>query len=344
MTLRPADASYVGELAFASVTSTRELADGSLLVADRAERRILHLQWDGSEPRAVGRVGDGPGEYRQPGWLYAMGGDATLFTDEYSGRWLMLRHNQVVSTISEGGALNLLLGGELAGASDRGKILGLADALRRVSSDSLTLVLADLVSGRADTIARVRARRGGRFTMLPRTASGRDAVLIGNPLETEEQALLLPDGWIALARLDPYRVDWRSPDGRWTLGAPLPFQRRSVDRAERCWAIERIVRTAATCTVDVAGWPETVPPFVPRGPNRALLPLLAAPDGRLVIARRSSRVAPESRYDFIDRSGRLTGVLVLPGHEALLGFGRGSLYVASADADGIATVRRHPWP
>jgi hypothetical protein len=343
-TLRPANASHAGELTFASVTSIRELPDGSLLVADRANKRILHLRWDGSEPRQVGRLGDGPGEYRHPGWLYSMGGDSTLFTDEYSGRWIVLRHNRILSTVSEGGALTRLLGGELAGAG-RGKVLGLADWSRRARSDSLSVVLVDLVAGRGDTIARLKARGSvPRFTMLPPTASRRNpGVIFGNPLETEEQALFFHDGWVAIARLDPYRVDWRSPDGSWTLGAPLPFERRPVDRAERCWAVERLVQEGV-CPEDMSGWPAFVPPFVPRGPNNALLPLLAAPDGRLVIARRASRTAPESRYDIVDRGGRLSGVLVLADNEALLGFGRGSIYVLSADGDGVGTVRRHAWP
>ena len=296
--LRTTDQSPLRELEFDRVTSLRELTDGSLLVADRAGRRLLHIRWDGSQPQPVGRVGDGPGEYRQVGWLYAMSGDSTLFTEEFSARWLILRHNRIVATIAQSGALNQFPGGELAGAS-HARVLGLADASRRSRADSLSLALADLVSGRVDTIARVRTRGGIRITMLPPTASGQSAVLAGNPLDTEEQALWFPDGWIAIARLDPYRVDWRGPDGTWTLGGPLPFQAQPVDRAERCWAIQRLVRAAAPCTVEerVAGWPETIPPFVPRGPTQALLTLLASPDGRLVIARRPSRAAPESRYD-----------------------------------------------
>lgn len=344
--LRAPNASYAGELDFERVTSMRELADGSILVADRAGRRILHIRWDGSEPRTVGRLGDGPGEYRQIGWLYALGGDSTLFTEEFSGRWLILRHNRIVSTMAQGGTLNQLLGGELS-SGHHTRVLGLADASRRARADSLSLVRADLVSRRADTLARVRARGSRiRLTMLPPTASGLPVILTGNPLDTEEQALWFADDWIAIARLDPYRVDWRSPDGRWSFGSPLPYRGEPVDREERCWAIQRMTRNTAPCAVEerVADWPEAMPPFLPRGPTRALLPLLASPDGRLVIARSPSRGAPESRYDFIDRRGDRTGSLVLPPNEVLLGFGRASLYVLSGDADGVATVRRHPWP
>jgi len=44
---------------------------------------------------------------------------------------------------------------------------------------------------------------------------------------------LFPDGWIAIARLDPYLVEWRTPDGRTVRGTPLPSARVKVDDAEK---------------------------------------------------------------------------------------------------------------
>ncbi len=96
--------------------------------------------------------------------------------------------------------------------------------------------------------------------------------------------------------------------------------------------------------MNVPGWPEGVPPFLLYGPLRAEPALLASPDGRLVIGRTPTEASPQSRYDLIDRTGRLTGVVVLPLREGLIGFGARSVYTLSSDDEQLVTLRRHPWP
>ena len=76
------------------------------------------------------------------------------------------------------------------------------------------------------------------------------------PLAGGEEPILFPDGWVAIARIDPYRVDWRSPDGQWTHGAPLPFTTVRLDARER-EAFARSHRWAR----GLPTWPETAPAF-----------------------------------------------------------------------------------
>jgi hypothetical protein len=168
-------------------------------------------------------------------------------------------------------------------------------------------------------------------------------VIIGTPFSSEDRALLFPDGWIAVVRLQPYRVDWRRPDGHWVRGPLLPFHPRRVTAQERVWAMTRAYGRALRDTEQLSGWPEIVPPFLSWNRGRAPV-LLALPDGRLAIARTPTASDSTNRYDLVDRTGALTAVLRLPPYEAIVGFGARSVYVVATDEDDAQRLRRHPWP
>lgn len=348
--LRAPDA--VAAVEFTRVTSVRELRDGSLLVADQAEGRLVLVRWGSAEVTAIGRAGNGPGEYRAVGWLYALAGDSTLFTDSYLGRWLLLDGPSIVATVGEQRTLNRLLGGQLSGADEFGHVLGVRGEVfsgraprTRETADSLLLLLAGRAAQRVDTIARLKGRGGGGFHVGQREGGRPAFIVTANPLSSEDQALLFRDGWMAVARTEPYRVDWRAPDGRCVRGAPLPFTAVRVNDRERCAAMERVLPSGGSCDPSsLPGWPETVPPFPSPWLQRLAPALLAAPDGRLVIARTPTVTSPRRQYDVVDRTSRLVGVISMSSNETLIGFGARSVYTLSTDDLGVQTLRRHPWP
>jgi hypothetical protein len=206
-------------------------------------------------------------------------------------------------------------------------------------------MLADRESQRVDTIQRLRGRGSGGYYVGPAEGSMPALILVSNPIASEELALLFSDGWIAIARLDPYRVDWRSTDGRWRRGAPLPFDVVRVADREKCWAFRRVAGRGRTCDASqIPGWPPTFPPFLPPPLQRLAPTLQAAPDRRLVIARTLTSASTHRRYDIVDRAGRLSAILNLEPNELLIGFGARSVYVLATDEDGVQTLRRHDWP
>ncbi len=69
-----------------------------------------------------------------------------------------------------------------------------------------------------------------------------------------------------------------------------------------------------------------------------------APEGRLVVRRAPDLRVLENRYDLVDREGRLEATLILPANEAIVGFGRNSVYLVETDEFDLQTLRRHPWP
>lgn len=80
----------------------------------------------------------------------------------------------------------------------------------------------------ADTIARLAppdiaevTGHGGGRRFTPRAMSGRD------------EWGVLPDGRIWIARINQNRVDWRSPDGKWKEGQPLPDRVLTIEEEDR---------------------------------------------------------------------------------------------------------------
>ncbi|HLA89094.1 MAG TPA: hypothetical protein VJL28_01530 [Gemmatimonadaceae bacterium] len=311
------------------------------------------------EVEPVGREGDGPGEYREVTRIHALGGDSTLVEDRRRLRWIILDGSRAVATLATWaqGAR----GPTVAAVDGRGRVLelrasrygeaaGVPVMQYAANAESLlVLIHRDVIaamSGRAarsepDTVARLRGRfRGLR---VARRGTYRDAPLffeLHNPLGVEEQAMLFPDGWLALALFDPYRVDWITPEGRRLAGRPLPFTPTIVDDRQMRHAIVMWGpggRQSVFGPTDFPNWPDNLPPFH----NDALV---AAPDGRLLIQRTSNALEPFTLYDIVDRAGELNGRLKLAANERIIGFGVRSVYVLVITDDDTQRLRRHPWP
>jgi hypothetical protein len=253
--------------------------------------------------------------------------------------------------------LNRLIGALPAGADLAGRILGAVGFAHssvpvptRENADSVILFLADAFAPqpRLDTIARVRGRGPGGLCISTRGERGR-RVGTCNPVATEDLALLFPDGWVAVAGSDPYRVDWRSPEGQWTRGTPIPVARTAMDDREKCAFLARRSGGAANAPCDPSpyAWPSDLPPYLPLVPQGMAAPasstLFAVSDGRLLIRRISSASSSATEYDLIDRRGVLVGTLTLPPNEAVVGFGKRAVYVVATDDVDLQTLRRHPW-
>ncbi|MGQ0767440.1 MAG: hypothetical protein ACT4OZ_17455 [Gemmatimonadota bacterium] len=348
--LEPATATL--DYAFSSIISVRELADRRLLVSDLREGSLLVADFAGSRVAPVGRRGAGPNEYTIPAPLYPLQGDTTLMVNLLSRRALLLAGDRIVETLpSDSPIFRSAL--EVAGADNTGRVLLVQ--LREMEppkspgvmmlgeGDSTNLVLVDRLSTRVDTVARARIAER-RFEFSESQFGGiATRILTPNPLAVKEPAALSADGWIAVVRRNPYRVDWRRPDGNMLRGQPLPHERVRVDDAEKvfimgAWAAERDGRRRDPGSV--GDWPQYYPPYsaAPAGV------LLLAGDGKVAVRRSATRRAPQARYDVIDRTGRLVGRVVLSPGSHLVGFGAGSAYAVAVDADGLQRLSRHPWP
>lgn len=341
-------AEQTAEVQFTQVVSVRELSDGSLLVADRREKRLVHVTWSSGGESVIGRIGEGPGEYRGIGPLVPMSGDSTLFIDGYDSRWNFMDGPNIVDTRGQNRPLNRLLGPGVSGGDRYGNLLAVRgldidrpNAHSIAMADTLLVLVANMSSERVDTIRRFKGVGDEGFTRFSR--GGMTHIVSSNPLASMEQALLFPDGWIAIARLEPYRVEWRTPDGEWIEGDPIPHEVVEADDREKCAAMEALGGPFSPCDPSLLpGWPKVVPPFPPAGLD--LKVLLPAPGGEVVVARTLTADSEYNHYDVVDRAGDLVKRLRLPMNQRLIGFGEGSVFTITTDDFDLQTVKRHPWP
>lgn len=341
VTLRPADAVLAEE--FTSLASARELSDGRVLLSDRRERRLVVADFATGKVEPIGRRGAGPGEYNSAPVLLPLAGDSTLASVSLQRRWLVLAGSRIVETVPPDAKALLATRGRVEGSDRRGRVLTRvtppleAGVTRITERDSQAVVLVDRRTGAVDTVAYMR--RQPAVYSLTLNAAGEE---VGSSFDllgvwsSEESAALFPDGALAVARLGPFRVDWRLSDGRWIRGNPLPVPAVPVDSRQKAWYMQG----RSSDEMPKAGdWPKVIPPFLV-APGT----LVAAPDGRLLVRRsRDADHADVVRYLIVDRSGRATGELRLGARESILAFGARSVYVAATDDDGIQRLRRHPW-
>ncbi len=336
---------------FLSVSSAHELGDGRVVIADPRARRVVVADFATGRASAVGRVGDGPGEYRSPRQLLRLGGDTLLLFDTQLRR---------LSYMIAGG-LPIPIPPELArsatrfeypirGAARDGRILALVPLLGGDKSfdatsaqlptrtESVLVVTSRLADARTEVIARLRGRFRG-LGVTRRTSGSRVIEFeLANPFGVEEQAWLFPDGWIAVVYSDPYRVSWIDPAGKEIVGAPLQRARQRANAEERTFAIAREWPTMPAPPLrveDFRGWPDFVPPF----PIDALVPMR---DGRIAIERMLTSHSSSRAYDIVDRSGSSVTTIAVHLRERIVGFGTRWVYIASRDDDGIERLTRHP--
>jgi hypothetical protein len=317
---------------FSDLTTIRELADGRVLLFDRKEEQLVVGEFSTGSVYDIARQGQGPAEFEFIAGLLPLAGDTTIAAD-LSRRWLILVGDSVVrKVLPEHPALQRTMLAPL-GADQNAHVLSrIFPGSLGGPAESTLAILVHRVSGDVDTIAQlaVEGRRGPVSTVTT-PGLGRGISVRRIPLSSSETPVLLFDGWVAVVRLGPYRVDWRAPDGRWTLGRPLPVRSVRMTEAEKAAYVAR-----NSWSRNATDWPAELPPF--ENP----LTLLASPDGRVLVKRLRTLAEPGTRYDVIDRAGNRVTQIVLPANEHILGFGARSVYIVVTDDDGLQRLRRHP--
>jgi hypothetical protein len=329
---------------FSEIVAVRELSDGRLLIGDRREERIVVADFRAGSVTPTSRQGLGPGEFSRVTAIWPLGGDSSLMVDGAARRWHVFVGTSLSRLIPPDAPAYAATDGLVLGADTLGALLArIAERFERsrdenATDDSTTMLRVLLTTGKTERIATLRSS-----ATRVRSAGNEDGRPVTIRLEfpilgVGEEPLLMQDGWLAIARLDPYRVDWRSPDGLWRRGKTLPHTEVAITAREK--AAYRVRRERAGgrpgSPADGALWMPTIPPFQAGG-------LLAAPNGNLLVARNPSADAPEMRYDEVDRNGRIVRQFMLGAYERIVATGRRSIYVAVTDDDGLQHLHRHAW-
>lgn len=316
---------------FSSINSATELKDGRLLVSDPRDRTLYVADFESDTVVLVGARGEGPYHYMSPGRVIGFHPDSTLQVDLLARRWLFLVGSDVVAQSSPDDPM-LADGSMIFGADRLGRVARLVSPPLTPGgstislSDSISVVLLHRTSLKGDTVVRLRPTP-------PKP----------EPYEYQayysaEQAYLNPDGWVVVVRLDPYRVEWLSPTGEWTLGEPLPVEHSPVTGAERHFFGR--LSGASSLGRDWESrfqWPTDVPPVAFQSE------WLFSPDGHVVLLGQRRAADPGIRYERVDRHGDLIAQITVEDDQRIIAIGREHVYVATTDPDGLLFVSRHPW-
>jgi hypothetical protein len=211
---------------FTAIASVRELADGRLLVTDEREGRVVVLNLRTGGAVQIGRKGKGPSEYTQVGRLWPLAADSSILKEPFLPRWLILSAARVVTTVGPGDPSARVVGfNHLRGADGQGNVywtdVTRGAAGRPIPGDSLLLLRINRRTQRVDTITKVESDEGWSKKARP-SAVGTEAPAAGGgaskrriyqmSLAAPDQIAVYTDGWIAIARANPYRVDWCAPN------------------------------------------------------------------------------------------------------------------------------------
>jgi hypothetical protein len=192
------------------------------------------------------------------------------------------------------------------------------EIIRTDSAPVLRFVRENAVA--ADTLAMLRlpAMGEGQF--------GEEKKTIPVVFDPTDAFGVSPDGWLWVARASSNSIDWRSPDGKWTVGTPRAFTPVPVSPADK----ERFLANARAGGMNLQTG--VVFPFAVNKPP--FTTAISGQDGTVWLQR--SRAIEDSIpvYDAVDRTGALVRTVQLPKGTSLAGVGRhGALYVLIREGD-----------
>jgi hypothetical protein len=185
--------------------------------------------------------------------------------------------------------------------------------------DSAVVVRVSPDFTRADTIARlapldiaeVIGNAGRRFER--RVFSGQD------------RWGTLPDGSLWVARVYENRLDWRSPDGRWTRGQPLPDRVLEVTRYDRELFLRKFPPELRS-TAQELPFAALKPPFEAG---------LTGTQGDVWLEKSRAPADSARRYHVVNRKGRLVREVRVPGRGRIVALGATEAVIAEATPNGI---------
>ncbi len=361
--------------AFGMVGGLRELRDGRILVADPLGQALMVINLQTGTADTIGRVGAGPGEYKQPDAVFALPGDSTLLVDLGNGRLTVLAPD-----LSFGETTPIAQGQPQAGGGMRGAMAGMNVVLPRGVDEQGRVYFQALGMGGGmrpggqlpDSAAIIRWDRAtGAFEQLGQvklqerrteTSGGR-----GNQMVRLRQTPLSPqDGWgvgwngrVAAARSDGYYLEWIEPDGRRVRGDDVSYRPVRIRQAEKERWVEGASSSGLMIGVDMNNGVRTMSFGRGRGGMGGagdsdvddydwpdVMPAFVAsgvrvtPEGEVWV-RRSVPAGGDAVFDVFGADGQLKERITLPADRRIAGFGPEHVYVVRNDEFDLQWLERY---
>lgn len=351
--------------AFSVIQTVRELPDGRVLVADPLGQALVVVDFGASSADTLGRVGQGPAEYRQPDAVWPMPGGESLLVDLGNGRLTTLGADlsfgetrpYTVGEFAPGRELVLAIP-QAVDAEGHLYFRSFGRPGASMMADSAWILRLDPTTDALDSIApyqieaRTRQTSGG--------PNNQNVSIRQVPLSPADAWGVAPDGRVVIARVGDYHVEWIGPDGAVTRGPTVEWDEVRIGQAEKeQWANDRATAGGGLSMsvtmvngsmsmqasrggdsggddLDQYDWPDAKPPFY-----QGSVPV--DPQGRAWIRRHvPAEAAP--MYDVFGEDGsRIAQVALAPGRR-VVGFGEGTVYIVHTDEFGLQSLERHSAP
>ena len=357
------------EREFAVIQTVRELPDGRVLVADPLGQTLVVVDMDAGTTTTVGRVGEGPEEYRQPDAVWPLPGGRSLLVDLGNGRL-----TEMGADLSFGETRPYMLGSfELGspimlaipqGVDGGGGVYfqGFGMSAGGDVADSSQVLRYDLETEAVDTLVSVKLTDRTRRTSGG--ANNQNVSISPIPLSHADSWGVATDGQVVVARSvagsGEFRVEWFAPDGAVTRGPAYAYSPVDIGRAEmEEWRDSRAEsgggmtiqveavngtmnmragRGGAPGNDDLDGydWPDSKPAFF-----QGRIPV--DPMGRAWL-RRHTAAGDAPVYDLFDAAGARAATIELPMKRRVVAFGDGVVYAVRMDEFDLQYLERYGLP
>lgn len=367
VTLDAPDVTFPESYSF--IQTVREMPDGRVLWADPLGQALVLGDLDAAIADTLGRVGEGPAEYRQPDAVWALPGDSTLLVDLGNGRLTVLGPDLSFGETSPIGQ----------GRPGPGMIMALPRAIDGQGTvyvagraamgpggggelpDSAPVLRYDRATMTVDTAAMVKTE--GR-TVSRSGGAGNQQVSIGIvPLSGSDGWTVDANGRIGIARMGDYHFEWIGSDGSVVAGAPVEVDAVRIGRAEKEeWDRDRersggglaisigINNGVARMSFQRGGqgqgggdddldqyeWPDRKPAFYGNG-------IVVDTSGRAWV-RRHLDAGEAPMFDVFGTDAEHVATVQFPANRRLVGFGDGALYAVYMDDFDLNYLERYAMP
>jgi hypothetical protein len=328
---------------FGNLSNVIELRDGRVVFADTKHKLFLRGDLKSGKVDTIGSRVDSLsksgsiGEYRFPGWTAHLAGDTVALVDFSAIRttlWSEAGRPLGVLPIKEVAGKTPVLLYDTVGHGykiDYQAVVGGGEPGRILRPDSIPVLRLTVKGGAVDTVALLAGPEYGDATF------GEQVQQAAKVFAPNDFFGVLPDGTAWIARGRENRVDWRSPDGRWTRGQTHAYSRIPVTQADKDRVLAQVREHGKQF-----GMPQDLRIVYPFADNKPPFDFaLGRPNGEVWLQRPQSREGAALIYDVFNRKGAWEREVAFPQGSALAGFGGGgSVYGSVKNKDGTRTVAR----
>lgn len=330
-------------VSFGALSNVVELRDGRVVFADTKAKLFLRADFKAGKVDTLGTRGDSvaagaAGQYKFPGWVAHLAGDTVALVDFSAVRttlWSETGRPLKVLSISPVAGNTPVLYYDTLGHGykiDYQAVLGGGDPGRAVRPDSIPVLRFTFQGAATDTVAHLSSPEYGDAIF------GEQVQQAAKVFAPNDFFGVLPDGtaWVARARLN--RVDWRSPDGKWSRGESREFTKIPVTEQDKQRVITQVREQGKQY-----GMPQDLHIAYPFAETKPAFEAAAGrPSGEVWLQRPRKDEGSALVYDVYDRNGKWRGEVAFPRDASLAGFGAGEVvYAAIRNPDGSRTIGRY---